>query len=326
MVDLFHQIADSHLTAIGCSQIAQALGLSAHGTRFELWEEYTGRRVREDIGNHLRVALGTPMEDVLRPFVEAKLGRTLRRDRYEYRHPMLPLVAHLDFRASKFPGERHRPIVDTKTSLGWGAKHRFGEDGSDQVDTDVLLQLQGYCFMTGAETAYVAALVPGPELKIYTIPADRELHEMIADGIADFWRCVMTDTPPDPVNESEARQRWPGHQPGKVLQADEEMAVLVRDLAAIKAQTRDLEQREKIIRDWLMPRLADSDTVEYAGQSLLTYRANKPSQETDWSKLAMAIMSWADFDTEQTAEWLNKHTTTQPGARVMRLAKNLEAA
>ena len=98
------------------------------------------------------------------------------------------------------------------------------------------------------------------------------------------------------------------------------------DLAAIKAQTRDLEQREKIIRDWLMPRLADSDTVEYAGQSLLTYRANKPSQETDWSKLAMAIMSWADFDTEQTAEWLNKHTTTQPGARVMRLAKNLGAA
>ena len=320
-----NDIAASHANRLGCSQLAQALGVTRNfGTRYDLWAHYTKRQPLEDIGNELRVALGTPMEDVLRPFVEAKLGRRLRRDRHEYVHPTLPLVANLDFRAEALKGEHHRPVVDTKTSLGWGARHRFGEDGTDQVDEGVLLQMQGYTLLTGAPVAYVAALVPGPELKIYTIEADHELHEMIEDGVADFWRLVETDTPPDPETEAEARQRWPGHQPGKILQADEEMSVLVRDLAAIKHQARDLEQREKIIRDWLMPRLADSDSVEYAGQALLTYRANKPSQKTDWSKLALAVMSWADLDTDQTAEWLNKYTTTQPGARVLRLSKDLE--
>ena len=201
-------IAASHRNRLGCSMLAQALGVTRNfGTRYDLWAEYSGRKTREDIGNELRVALGTPMEDVLKPFVEAKLGRRLRRDRHEYVHPTLPLVANLDFRAEALKGEHHRPVVDTKTSLGWGARHRFGEDGTDQVDEGVLLQMQGYTLLTGAPVAYVAALVPGPELKIYTIVADHELHEMIEDGVADFWRLVETDTPPDPETEAEARQR-----------------------------------------------------------------------------------------------------------------------
>lgn len=318
-------IAASHAHRLGCSQLAQALGVTRNfGTRYDLWAEHTGRQQREDIGNELRVALGTPMEDVLKPFVEAKLGRKLRRDRHEYVHPTLPLVANLDYRAEALKGEQHRPVVDIKTSLGWGAKYRFGEDGTDQVDDGVLLQVQGYTLLTGAPVAYVAALVPGPELKIYTIEADRELHEMIEDGVADFWRLVETDTPPDPETEAEARQRWPRHSEGRIVEADQEIAALLCQLADCKRRGKEVDTEEQGLKDRLLPLLADADSVRQGDLSLATYRANKPSQKTDWSKLALAIMSWADFDTDQTAEWLNKYTTTQPGARVLRLAKDLE--
>ena len=70
-------IAASHQTRLGCSKIAQALGLSRWGTTYELWEMYTGKAPWPDIGNQLRVALGEPMEDVLRPFVAERLGRVL---------------------------------------------------------------------------------------------------------------------------------------------------------------------------------------------------------------------------------------------------------
>ena len=318
-------IAASHANRIGCSELAQALGVTRNfGTRHDLWSQKTGRQQREDIGNELRVALGTPMEDVLKPFVEAKLGRKLRRDRHEYVHPTLPLVANLDFRAEALKGEHHRPVVDTKTSLGWGARHRFGEDGTDQVDEGVLLQMQGYTLLTGAPVAYVAALVPGPELKIYTIEADHELHEMIEDGVADFWRLVETDTPPDPETEAEARQRWPRHSEGRIVEADQEIAALLCQLADCKRRGKEVDTEEQGLKDRLLPLLADADSVRQGELSLATYRANKPSQKTDWSKLALAIMSWADFDTDQTAAWLNKYTTTQPGSRVLRLAKDLE--
>jgi hypothetical protein len=114
-----NDIAASHRTRLGCSKIAQALGLSRWGTAYQLWEQYTGKAPWPDIGNELRVSLGEPMETVLKPHVEERLGRSLRRDRREYLHPTLPLVGHVDYRASAAPGES-RPVVDMKTSLGWG--------------------------------------------------------------------------------------------------------------------------------------------------------------------------------------------------------------
>lgn len=319
-------IAESHRKAIGCSKIAQALGLGRFGSRYELWMQHTGRAEPEDIGSQLRVALGEPMEDVLRPFVAERLQRDLRRDRKVYRHDMLPLIAHVDYRASKLNGERIRPVVDMKTSLGFGARVRFGKDGSDEVDDDVMLQMQGYLMLTRAEVAYVAALVPGPELKVYTIEADRELHEMICDGIADYWRLVETDTPPDPQSEDEARMRWPGHVPGKVAELDGETEALMREYAKVKAEMRDLEKDEKDLRNRLIPALADADEIiGRDGAKLATYRANKPSHRTDWQALAFELMDEYDMYEPDRSLSIERHTEIRPGARVLRLAKGIES-
>jgi hypothetical protein len=67
-------IAASHRTRLGCSKIAQALGLSRWGTAYQLWEQYTGKAPWPNIGHQLRVALGEPMETVLKPHVEGGWG------------------------------------------------------------------------------------------------------------------------------------------------------------------------------------------------------------------------------------------------------------
>ena len=313
-------IKESHAHRIGCSQLAQALGITRNfGTRYDLWAQHTGRQTRQDIGNELRVALGEPMEEVLKPFVEARLGRKLRRDRVEYVHHTLPLVAHLDFRAEKVKGERYRPVVDMKTSLGWGARHRFGEDGTDEVDDGVLLQMQGYTLLTGAPVAYVAALVPGPELNLYIIEADKELHQMIEAGVADFWKLVETDTPPAPETEAEARQRWQRHQPGKIQTVDASLEVAIKTYAAEKARLAECEKTCQRLRDAIIPALEDADIIQTdGGLQLATYRANKDSQRTDWK--ALVHHHWP----VPPADLVEQFTTTQPGARVLRLAKDLE--
>ncbi len=253
-------IAASHRTRIGCSKIAQALGVSQWGTVYQLWEQYTGKAPWPDIGHQLRVALGDPMEDVLRPFVAARLGRDLRRDRKEYLHSDLPLIGHVDYRASALNGEP-RPVVDMKTSLGWGAKHRFGDDGTDEVDDDVLLQMQGYLMLTGAQTAYVAALVPGPELKIFTVRADREIHDMIAEGIADFWWHVQNDMPPDPVTQADANRRWAQHVAGLTLVADEVATALLADLWAAKDRLKTAEAEKDALELALKLRIGEAEAL-----------------------------------------------------------------
>jgi predicted phage-related endonuclease len=271
-------IAASHQTRIGCSKIAQALGLSRWGTPYQLWEHYTGRAPWPNLGGQLRVALGEPMEDVLRPFVAEKLGRDLRRDRKEYLHPGLPLVGHIDYRASALNGEP-RPVVDMKTSLGWGAKHRFGEDGTDEVDDDVLLQMQGYLLLTGAQTAYVAALVPGPELKIYTIQSDPGLQSLIEEGIAEFWQCVQSDIPPDCQTLEDVARRFAQHQDGKTVTADADALSALRELRGLRERIKDLEAARDVCELALKMAIGDAESLtDGSGKTLCTWKTQSTTR------------------------------------------------
>lgn len=265
-------IAASHRSRLGCSKIAQALGLSRWGSAYQLWEQYTGKAPWPDIGNQLRVALGEPMEDVLRPFVAERLRRELRRDRKEYLHPTLPLIGHVDYRASALNGEK-RPVVDMKTSLGWSAKSRFGADGSDEVDNDVLLQMQGYLLLTGAETAYVAALTPGPELKIYTVAADRELHALIEEGVSHFWWHVTTDTPPDPTTLDDAARRWTQHTEGQTVTADTDAISALAEMRELKARIQTLQQAHDVCELALKAALGTAEAlIGRDGKPLCTWK------------------------------------------------------
>ncbi len=280
-------IAASHQTRIGCSKIAQALGVSQWGTAYQLWECYTNRAPWPDIGNQLRVALGEPMEDVLRPFVAARLGRELRRDRKEYLHGDLPLIGHVDYRASALNGEP-RPVVDMKTSLGWGSRNRFGVDGTDEVDDDVLLQMQGYLLLTGAQTAYVAALVPGPELKIFTVHADLEIHTMIAEGLENFWWHVTSDTPPPITTQADANRRWAQHSAGITATADAAALAILDDLRAAKARAKADEQERDALELALKLRIGEAEALLGAdGKPLCTWKTqNRTAVDTAALKTA----------------------------------------
>jgi predicted phage-related endonuclease len=326
-------IAASHEQAIGCSQLGQLMGVSSFGSHLDLWEQYTGRAARDDIDGELRVALGTPMESVLQPFVEQRIGGKLRRDRKEHRHHTLPLVGHVDFRVAtdaRLVVETLnrpayvRPVLDMKTSLGWGAKYRFGEDGTDAVDDSVLLQMHGYMLLTGATLAIVAALVPGPEIKTYTILADSEMQHLIEESIDKFWWYVQQDLPPPPHSEADARRTYQAATAGRYIEADAEMHQALLDLASIKSHIREAEKKEQAIRDRLIPMLADYEQVTLGGKPLATFRNNKASERTAWQEVAREYAMYLD---DADAERIRKdHTIVTPGPRVLRLAKSLEAS
>ncbi len=260
-------IAASHRTRLGCSKIAQALGVSRWGTAYQLWEQYTGKAPWPNIGSQLRVAMGEPMEDVMRPFVAELLGRELRRDHKEYLHPDLPLIGHIDYRASALNGEK-RPVVDMKTSLGWGAKHH-----------DVTLQMQGYLMLTGADTAYVAALVPGPELKIYTVTADKECHELIKSGITEFWWHVQNEMPPDPATREDAARRWSQHVAGETVTADSEALGMLDELRELQRRQKLIDYERDMIELALKVRLGTAEAlVGSDGKPLCTWKTQSSTR------------------------------------------------
>lgn len=187
--------------AIGCSELAVALGMSSYETPFQLWERKTGRAPAKP--QTLAMRLGVPMEPVIKMLYEERTGRKLRRMTKKLKHQWLPLVGHLDY---VVVGEK--VIVDGKSSLSFGGRSRYGQDGTDELPPEHILQGQGYLMLTGYQEIDFAVLMIGPEFRVFTVKADLEIQTMIAEGIQEFWNCVMNDIPPELTTLEDVNRRY----------------------------------------------------------------------------------------------------------------------
>ena len=95
-------------------------------------------------------------------------------------------------------------------------------------------------------------------------------------------------------------------------------------LVECQRRGKEVSDEEQAIKDRLYPLLADADSVRRGEMSLATYRANRDSQRTDWQAVANAVMNSMQVPLHERMSWIDQYTTTQPGARVLRLAKDLE--
>lgn len=319
------------LTGLGGSDLGAILGLNPYRTPFQVWSEKSGRS--EPFTGNLQTRFGSYAEEFVAREYSDRTGRQVQRYNSLLRHPNAPLLGHIDRLVVPEGAKRASHMREIRTDLGLEAKTAhalaasrngdWGEPGTDAVPASYLIQCQAYMLLAGCAHWDLAVLFGNSDFAIYHLHQDPELGEYIVDEASRWWRdYVIADTPPPPSSELEARQRWPGHTPGKVVDLDEAQAELLRDYAALKRQAKSQEAWEKILRDQLFPVLADADEIRINGQAVATYRANKASNKTDWKALADELLR--GFDPEDRARYLADYTTTVPGSRVLRLGKALE--
>jgi predicted phage-related endonuclease len=147
------------------------------------------------------------------------------------------------------------------------------------VDDDVLLQMQGYLLLTGAQTAYVAALVPGPELKIYLIHADPELHPLIEEGVESFWWHVTTDTPPKLHTLEDVARRFAESIAGKTVTADDEAMHILAELRDLNARQKALDYERDMAELALKTRMGEAEAlINLDGKPLCTWKKQSSSR------------------------------------------------
>lgn len=327
MDDQFHA---ERRTGLGGSDLGAILGLNPWRTPFQVWEEKTGRA--EPFEGNLQTRFGTYAEEFVAREYSELTGRRVQRYTGMLRHPEAPLIGHVDRLVIPYGAKiaAHRSEIRTDLGLECKTAHalaasrgdEWGEDRTDQVPSSYLIQSAAYMALTGCSRWDLACLFGNSDFRIYHLARDLELEAMLIDEASRWWRDhIETDTPPDPSSEAEARQRWASHQPGKVLDLDADTADLLREYAAAKAREKALEGEIRAIRDQLIPALADADAVAYAGATLATYRANKAGEKTDWQ--AAFADATRDVESDVIERFVKLHTKPTPGARVLRLTKEL---
>ncbi|MFC0694695.1 YqaJ viral recombinase family protein [Paraburkholderia humisilvae] len=181
---------------IGGSDAAAALGQSRHKTAFQLYQEKLGlipgdMLVAPDAVE--RMEFGQAIEAVIADMYAKRYGVKLRRHNKLAQHAKLPWM--LGSYDRTVDGKREGVECKNVDSLSY----RFGEWGdehSDQVPTEYLMQCHHYLAVSGYEVWHLAACVGGNSLKVYHIERDPEMIDLVESGEGDFWKHIEKKEPP----------------------------------------------------------------------------------------------------------------------------------
>lgn len=324
---------------LGGSDMAGLLGLSQWSTPLSIYARVVsaldGRPLKdEDSGPKRR---GRHLEWAVMNLYEAETGYSV------VRGPAAPPLARphqrmsLDAVAYATTNADGRRVVEVKTA-GMSEVRHWGEAGTDAIPQAYLFQCTWYLGhalrtqMVDLSTADVAALVAG-DLRVYHVPYDAELFEMLEAAAERFWVDHVLPRRPPPITEplrdvdaagalyprhtGDARQ-WDG------LGAGDRMAV-IHYLQARK-ERKDAEAREAEWEARVKLALGTTPRLEGlppdTGAKTLTWRQNKPMQVTDWKAVADALATGVRPGVYE--EIVKANTTTKDGARPLRVTERDE--
>lgn len=173
-------------------------------------------------------------------------------------------------------------LVEFKTTSradGWG------EEGSDEIPEYYQTQVQHYMAVMGAEQTDIGVLIAGRDFRIYTVPADKELQEMLINQEERFWALVKADTPPEVSTSEDASRRWRTATAKKTVAADAQMLEAWQHLCSIRSQIDNLRSEEDSLKTLLMSGMRDAVSLKSNGKTIASWSLPSTRTTVDSKKL-----------------------------------------
>jgi len=266
-------------TGIGGSDAGAVCGVSGWKTPLQVWNEKMGLTGPQE--DNPAMFWGRALEPVVRQKYSDETGRAVLIPKGMLRHPDYPfMLANLD----GFTEDGR--LVEIKTagySFGWG------ENGTDDIPINYLLQVQHYMAVTGLKVTDMPVLIGGQDFRIYEIPEDKQIQKLIINRESAFWSMVEAGTPPDPESYREIKEFYKNSEASRIVASGEVEAALERLIEARKTM-KDLEEEEEAAKRIIMLNMGASDTlVSPAGVVLATWKSGKPPKRFDAKGLEMDL-------------------------------------
>jgi putative phage-type endonuclease len=170
------QLIREKQTGLGSSDAAAIMGLSRFKTALHVRTEKLEKISVQEETDVMR--LGLLFEPVILQLYHARTGRKPRRVNVVVRskeHPFM--LAHLDAKTGSKP-------IEAKLALF--PRGDFGEEETDEIPTEYVIQTQHQMAVTGAVEVDVPVLMFG-KLRLYIVKRNERLISRIIEEELDFW-------------------------------------------------------------------------------------------------------------------------------------------
>ena len=282
---------------IGGSDIAAIVGLSPYKTSFDLWAEKTNQVSRPAPNKRMR--MGKLLEQAIATGYIELSGNpenlTVVWDDQTRAHPEHPWMlatpdAHVHAIQRELSGLYPFPIcgLDCK-NVALDQAHRWGPAGTDEVPQEIVLQFQWYMEFENIDRWDAAMLLGGNDLRIYTVPRDKEIGAFLVDQGERWWKRHIIEGVQPEIGASEGarrflRERFPRNVKN-LRQATAEEITLIRAYSWASKTLKIAEEDHETAGNMLKLAIGDADGLTFDGGTI-TWRKDKDSIGTDWYAVA----------------------------------------
>lgn len=303
---------------IGGSMIAKILKLSKWGSPLDAYLELT--KATPDGRDWVDAGAPTATEDQRRGlFLEPAIREwtNARMPSYDFRKPVPGVLVHPEWEWATVSPDGltgTHPAVTTRPDALLEIKaprrddlYLWGEEGSDEVPTDALVQTHWGLMVTNAREGVVAALLGG-DLRIFRVKRDPELEaKMLAKAKEFVERHVLPGIPPEPTfgDDDNVRRMFPRHEKPALLWANltpTQQEVVTEYLSAYA----EAKRAEKAVEGWepqIKMLIADTEGIIVPG-GRIDWKVNRTGP-TRWKALAEELL--ASMPEEEVQRLLLSH-------------------
>lgn len=268
-------LSPDRIKGIGGSEAAAVLGLSKWKTPYQVYLDKLGLSGERE--STPAMEWGSRLEPVIRQKYEDETGRIVRWPvGDEYGHAQ---SAEYPFMLATLDGitddGRGLEIKTARSAAEWG------DEGTDEIPQEYVLQCQHYMVVADLRVFDLAVLFAGNDFRIYEVPEDRELQEMMIEGERQFWELVQNQTPPPITTYADAVRRWSMSHEQKVV-ATFDLMLAVTALREVQAKRKVLDGMEEDAHFALLRVMEESDTlVDERDNVLVTYKRTRDGEKFD---------------------------------------------
>jgi putative phage-type endonuclease len=254
--------------AIGASDAAAILGVSPFASEWDVFMEKTGRL--EPWSGNEQTRLGQFFEPGVLDYAESRLGALVRGERIL--HPSLPIASTLDGRVA----ENNRPVEAKTTGLSGPLYGDWGDVGTDEVPEYYLVQVHTQLLCTKADLGYLFALLPGRGVVQFEIERSDKICDHLENVIGEWWdKHIIGGVEPSRDKASLEIVKRMKRTAAKSIDLGGELASLVEDRQAFKAQMKVFEDAVASIDSRLLANLGDAEQATFPDGSGFTYLKQK---------------------------------------------------
>lgn len=246
-------------TGIGSSDAAAILGLSPWRSAWEIYMDKIGEL--PEVPPTEEMQWGLRLEPAIAQAYQDTTGAALTQPPMMRHRDRTWMLASIDRIADS------GRIVELKTANPF-QRQLWGEEGSDQVPEQYLIQVQHQMAVAESDQADIAVLLGLADFRIYTVPRNDQLIFDLIRLEEEFWSRVQERRPPEPDwSKSRTREIIKRIRPqrGEVLEIKEADALLeIQDYEAWKAKEKEAREGKEAAQARIIHRMGQAEEAIFA--------------------------------------------------------------